>query len=187
MATSEDIVGDQQSQAGLPASRRCAKTATTQLRDNSDNGRSRAACRHHRRRSLADSRRTLLHFPDGGARRPRHQNRAARQRRRCPRIRAFRQGQVHLFQLDQPRQGIDRPRPQGRGRQAHLRGAPRQGRRTRREFPPRHDGEAGLWLGDAPSALFAPHLRLGLGLRPHRPRGARSPPTTWWCKGWAAS
>ena len=57
-----------------------------------------------------------------------------------------------------------------RRRPQDLREAAREGRRGGRELPPRHDGEAGLRLGDAAQAKFpAADLRLGLGLRPHRP------------------
>ena len=90
-----------------------------------------------------------------------------RRRRRAP-VRPVHQRQVDLFRLGQPRQGIDRARPQGPRRQGNLRAPARQGRRHRREFPPRHDGAARLWLGDAASALSAADLCGGLRVRPYR-------------------
>ena len=60
-------------------------------------------------------------------------------------------------------------------------------RRAGREFPPRHDGEARLWLGDAASALSRASSmpRPRASAIPARIRAI--PPTTWWCRGWAAS
>ena len=59
------------------------------------------------------------------------------------------------------------------GDKRHLRAPARQGRRARREFPPRHDGKARLWLGDAAPALSAPR-----SMRPRRASGIPAPSRT---------
>jgi hypothetical protein len=79
----------------------------------------------------------------------------------------IRQDQIRLFPFDQSRQGIDCARSEGRGRPQDLRCAARARRRADRELPRRHDGEAGLRLGDIAGTLSAIDLRRHFRLRPY--------------------
>src|SRR5829696_2087733 len=130
-----------------------------------------------RRFGRAGRRRALLLGPPCGRRRAGRQGRAAGGRFR-PALRRLRQRRERLFRLAQPRQGIGRARPQGRGRP----GAPRRdggaGRRVhpepraRRRRPPR------LRARRAAPCQPAPDHLLDLGLRRRgavsRPQGLRS-------------
>ena len=85
--------------------------------------RERAARRRAGRRPLPRARRTARHDDAGRPRRPGDQGRGARARRRHPRLGAAVRGPggrpaVDVLPLGQPQQGVDHPRPQGRGRQA---------------------------------------------------------------------
>ena len=125
----------------------------------------------------AGRRRALLLGPPRRRRRAGRQGRAARGRFR-PALRRLRQRRERLFRLAQPRQGIRRARPQGRGRP----GAPRRdagaGRCVHPEPRPRRRRPPRLRARRPARAEPAPHHLLDLGLRRRgslsRPQGLRS-------------
>ena len=68
---------------------------------------------HHYRRSVPYPGGPLLHAAPGRDGRAGHQGRGAGRRRRRAPVRPVHQRQIDLFRLGQPRQGVDRARPQG--------------------------------------------------------------------------
>ncbi len=80
---------------------------------------------------------------------------------------------VGLFRLGQPRQGVDRARPDRRRRPTGPRCDARPGRRGRRELPPGSLRSPGLRLGDPPCPLAPARAGLGVGLRAHGPLASR--------------
>ncbi len=133
---------------------------------------------HSRGEPRAGRGRTLCRSALGRCGGPGDQGRAARGGLR-PRLRRLRHGSVGQLRVAQPRQAVDRPRPQeGRG-QGAARADPGQGRRLHPEPGTGGHRTARSGLGGAAGPVSpADHLR-HLGLRRGRaleaPQGVRSP------------
>ena len=138
-----------------------------------------AASWYDRRLARAGDRRAVRDPAAGRPRRPGDQGRAARRRRLRPRLRPPRRRPELALRLDQPQQGVARPRRQGPTGTRGAAAAAGDGRRVRAEPRARRRGPDGVERrrasGGEPAAGRLRHLRLrprravrvDEGLRPH--------------------
>ena len=126
------------------------------------------ARRHPRARPLPRHRGPLVRGPPGRLRRRRHQGGGHGRGRRVAHLAAQEGRRDRRVPPLQPEQARRDARPQVSRRCRGDQGAGAEVRRARRELSHRHDGELRPRLRRARRDQPAPHLLLGLRLRPHR-------------------